>query len=307
VTSRLPQIPLTKRLIVNADDFGMTEGVNRGILESHRHGIVTSTTLLATGAAFESAVAAGREHPRLGIGVHLNLSEGRPVSPPAEIPSLVDPQGRLHLTPGKLCFAIITGRVRMAEIETELRAQITKAMNAGIIPTHVDGHMHVHVLPGVSKAVVKVAQEFHIPAVRCPVEPASALRATKARNESLTKRRLISLAVSANALRLRGLAENAGLAYPARFYGIFATGYLDTQAIAQILQFLPNTADPCELMCHPGYIDAALADTGGDLQQQRETERAALTSPDTLRELSSNGISLVTYRELIGGPPHATV
>jgi chitin disaccharide deacetylase len=307
VNSRPSQNPPAKRLIVNADDFGMTEGVNRGILDSHQHGIVTSTTLLATGAAFESAVAGAREHPRLGIGVHLNLSEGHPVSPPSKILSLVNSQGHLHLTPGKLCFAILTGRARMSEIEAELRAQITKVMNAGIIPTHVDGHMHVHVLPGVSNAVVKVAQEFQIPAVRCPVEPTTALRATKARNESLSKRRLISLAVSANALRLRRMVQSAGLACPARFYGIFATGYLDTQAIAQILQFLPNTADPCELMCHPGYIDAALADTGGDLQQQRETERAALTSPDTLRELSSNGISLVTYRELIGGPPHATV
>jgi hopanoid biosynthesis associated protein HpnK len=306
VTSRPPQNPPAKRLIVNADDFGMTEGVNRGILDSHQHGIVTSTTLLATGAAFESAVAAGREHPRLGIGVHLNLSEGRPVSLPAEIPSLVNSQGQLHLTPGKLCFAILTGRVRIAEIETELRAQITKVMNAGIIPTHVDGHMHVHVLPGVSKAVVNVAQEFHIPAVRCPVEPTTALRATKARNESLTKRRLISLAVSANALKLRHLVRNAGLVYPAHFYGIFATGYLDTQAIAQILQAVPASADPSELMCHPGYIDAALADTGGELQHQRETERAALTSSETLRELSTKSIALVTYRELIE-PRRATI
>jgi hopanoid biosynthesis associated protein HpnK len=299
VTSRLPQNPPAKRLIVNADDFGMTEGVNRGILESHRHGIVTSTTLLATGAAFESAVAARAEHPRLGIGVHLNLSEGHPVSPPSQIPSLVNSQGHLHLTPGKLCFAIITGRVRMAEIEAELRAQITKVMNTGIIPTHVDGHMHVHVLPGVSKAVIKVAQEFHIPAVRCPVEPAAALHAAKARNASLTERRLISLAVSANALRLRRLAQNAGLAYPAHFYGIFATGHLDLQAVAQILQSVPETAAPSELMCHPGYIDAALADTGGELQHQRETERAALTSPETLRQLSSRSITLATYRDLI--------
>jgi hopanoid biosynthesis associated protein HpnK len=293
-------------LIVNADDFGMTEGVNRGILESHQRGIVTSTTLLATGAAFESAVAAGREHPRLGIGVHLNLSEGLPVSPSVKIPSLVNSRGRLHLTPGKLCFAIITGRVRLADIETELRAQITKVMNAGITPTHVDGHMHVHVLPGVSKSVVKVAQEFHIPAMRCPVEPIAALRGTKAQNESRTKRRLISLAVSANALKLRRLVRNAGLAYPAHFYGIFATGYLDTQAIAQILQSVPEAASPSELMCHPGYIDAALAETGGELQQQRETERAALTSPETLRELSSQNIKLVTYRDFIG-PPDATL
>jgi hopanoid biosynthesis associated protein HpnK len=298
VTSRLSQNPPAKRLIVNADDFGMTDGVNRGILESHQHGIVTSTTLMATGAAFESAVAAGREHPRLGIGVHLNLSEGVPVSPSSEIPSLVNNQGRLHLTPGKLCFAILTGRVRMAEIETELRGQITKVMNSGIIPTHVDGHMHVHVLPGISKAVVKVAQEFHIPAVRCPVEPIATLRSTKAQNESQTNRRLISLAVSANALNLRRLVRNAGLGCPAHFYGIFATGYLDTRAIAQILQAVPASADPSELMCHPGYIDAALADTGGELQHQRETERAALTSSETLRELSSNGIALVTYREL---------
>jgi predicted glycoside hydrolase/deacetylase ChbG (UPF0249 family) len=308
---------IMKRLIVNADDFGMTQGVNRGILEAHRSGIVSSTTLLANGAAFAEAAAAGRETPDLGIGVHLNLSEGLPVSPAAGIPSLLDAQGRLHWTPERLWSAIATRRVRLAEIEVELRAQVDKIVEAGIVPTHLDGHMHVHVLPGVSEMVVKVARESRIPAVRCPMEPVSRLLrrlpADPQARVSATNRRFVSLAVSWAARRLRRLLEKAGLVYPARFYGIVETGFLDLHAIEEILCSLPDdagtigpgtsgtgTSDPdiSELMCHPGYVDGNLAQVGGRLQTQRESELQALTSPEATRLATARGVQLTTYREL---------
>jgi chitin disaccharide deacetylase len=139
-----------KKLIVNADDFGLTKRVSEAIVEAHRHGIVTSTTLMANGAAFDAATDLSRQMPRLGIGVHLNLSEGMPVSPAPRIPSLLSAHGRLHLTPGRLWKAIAMRRVSLADVETELRAQIAKIHRAGILPTHFDGHKHVHILPRIS-------------------------------------------------------------------------------------------------------------------------------------------------------------
>lgn len=297
-----------KQLIVNADDFGLTEGVNRGILSAHRHGIVTSTTLLANGAAFLTAIAAAGEAPQLGIGVHLNLSEGLPVSSATEIPTLVDAQGRLHLTPGKLRRAMLNGREAIErDIEVELRAQIAKVMQAGITPTHLDGHMHVHVLPGVSEIVIKLAHGFRIPAVRCPAEKITGLlrKVPRAPNPhpsagsppgSVARRRLVALAVSWGARRLRKLLAKAGLAYPDRFYGIVETGFLDTLALNQILHSLPEGTS--ELMCHPGYVDADLKQVGGRLQEQRQTELAAVGFPTAARVAAEQGICLITYRDL---------
>src|SRR5262249_47753778 len=148
-----------RELIVNADDFGLTRQVSRGIIDAHCEGIVTSTTLLANGGAFEAALSMSRRAPRLGIGVHLNLSEGVPVSPPATIPSLVDPRGRLHLTPGRLWAGVLRCKVSLSDVERELRAQIEKVLRAGIAPTHFDGHKHVHALPCFSDIVIRLAQQ----------------------------------------------------------------------------------------------------------------------------------------------------
>jgi chitin disaccharide deacetylase len=297
-----------KQLIVNADDFGLTEGVSRGILQAHRTGIVTSTTLLANGAAFLAAVNLGREAPELGIGVHLNLSEGIPVCPAGEIPTLVDAQGRLHLTPGRLRRAMLLGRAHRSDIETELRAQIAKVVKEGITPTHLDGHMHVHVLPGVSEIVIKLAQEFHIPAVRCPAEKLTSLLrrvpselnaragAGSVDKPSLMNRRLIAMAVSWSAGRLRKLLAKADLAYPERFYGIVETGFLNSRVLEQILRALPECTS--ELMCHPGCLDADLKQVGGRLQEQRETELAAVGFPTASRVAAEQGIRLITYRDL---------
>src|SRR6185503_13650054 len=124
-----------RELIVNADDFGLTRRVTQGILDAHRDGIVTSTTLLANGGAFGDAVSMSRRAPQLGIGVHLNLSEGAPVSRPFNIPSLVDAQGTLHLTPGLLGAGILQHKVSLSDVERELHAQIEKVLRAGISPT----------------------------------------------------------------------------------------------------------------------------------------------------------------------------
>src|SRR5215471_3631297 len=263
-----------KQLIVNADDFGLTKRVSEAIVEAHRHGIVTSTTLMANGAAFEAAVASSRQMPRLGIGAHLNLSEGMPVSPALRIPSLVNDRGRLYLTPGRLWKAIVRRRVSLADVETELRAQIAKIKRAGILPTHFDGHKHVHILPGVSDIVIRLAREFSVSSVRCPLEEPPRLfdisDSQRTSRVSVLKQFLVGRGVSALARRLRQKLAEAELACPTHFYGISETGFLDSRGILEVLRQLPEGTS--ELMCHPGYVDAELARTGTRLLGEREIE-----------------------------------
>jgi hopanoid biosynthesis associated protein HpnK len=290
-----------KRLIVNADDLGLTRLVSQGILDAHRHGIVTSTSLMANGEAFDPAIAISGRAPRMSVGVHLTLTQGIPVSPAFEVPTLVDAHGRLYLTPGQFLNRIVTHRISLREIEIELRAQIAKVLRAGISPTHLDGHKHLHVLPGISEIVIRLAQEFGIPSVRCPVEelpPAYLSHCLHTAQTGVFKQWLAARAVSWFARRFRSKLTQAGLNYRTHFYGLSQTGFLNEESLEAILRHLPDGAS--ELMCHPGYADSLLAKTGTRLLAQREIEcRALISSPN--RELAiSEGIQLVSYSEFAG-------
>ena len=283
-----------KQLIVNADDFGLTEGVNRGIVEAHADGIVTSTTILANGAAFEAAVAMSRKLPSLAIGVHLNLTQGPPVAPPESVQALIDARGELHLSPSQLWRAIAMRRVPALQIETELRAQVKKVLAAGLTPTHLDGHMHVHLFPVVSDAAIQIAGEFGMRAVRCPLERTRLKGLGKGLEE--IKRGGIAFSVSQLARRLRSKLEKAGLAYPSHFFGTRQTGSLDRESLLEILESLPDGTS--ELCCHPGYSNADLEKAGGELTFQREDELLALTSVEAKALIHSRAIRLTTYRAL---------
>ncbi len=290
-----------KRLIVNADDFGLTENVNRGILDAYRDGILTSTTLLANGMAFESAVAASKKFHGLGIGVHLNLTEGMPVADASLIPTLVDRRGRLYLTPPRLWAGIALGQVSHSEIEVELRAQVMKVIHAGIRPTHFDGHKHVHVLPHISEIVIRLARELRVPAVRCPLEH-NPYANNRSRNRMLSgistfKQYLVGLAVSKLARSFREKLTREGLLSSSYFYGISQTGFLNAAAIREILMNLPPGTS--ELMCHPGYRDLDLERAGTRLLAQREIETHGLTALSVKNSMVSGRIQLWNYRDLV--------
>jgi chitin disaccharide deacetylase len=285
-----------RQLIVNADDFGLTERVSEGILDAHREGIVTSTTLMANGGAFDSTVSMSRRASRLGIGVHLNLTDGRPVSPALRIPSLVDRSGRLHLSPGRLLKALVARQINLAEIETELRRQISKIFSAGILPTHLDGHKHVHVLPGISEIVIRLAQEYSIRSIRCPMETLPKFLTIKRSGISraaVVKQYFVARTVSAFARHFKEKLAEAGLVSPVRFFGLSETGFLDAESIHDILERLPEGVS--ELMCHPGYLDVDLRKTGTRLLAQREVEIRGLTAPQVRKFVAESGIQLVTY------------
>jgi predicted glycoside hydrolase/deacetylase ChbG (UPF0249 family) len=240
-----------------------------------------------------------RRAPQLGIGVHLNLTEGEPVSPALRIPSLVDRTGRLYLNPGRLLRAIMGRQINLTDVESELRQQITKIFCAGISPTHLDGHKHVHVLPGVSDIVIRLAQEFSIPGIRCPCEVTPNRLTLLRRGNSRTavvKQYLVGRVVSGFARSFEEKLAQAGLLFPAHFYGLSQTGFLHTQSIRHILGRLSDGVS--ELMCHPGYLDNDLVRAGTRLLSQREVELWALTAPIVRKLVADRGIQLISYRQL---------
>jgi len=292
-----------KRLIVNADDFGLAPSVNRAVLVAHREGILTSTSLLANGPAFDEAIASSRQVPQLSVGVHLNISEGRPVSPCLSIPTLVNGRGELHLRPLRLWISLLMGEIRLEHIHTEWRAQILKVFDAGVTPTHLDAHLHVHVLPQLSPILIALAREFCIRSVRSPAEDLEAtlpsLWKIEGASMAAVKRSAIACGVSSLARRLREQSRAAGLFCPSVFLGLVHTGFLNARTLNALLALVPDGST--ELMCHPGYASPQLEALGGELTRQRQAEVLALIAPEVKEIVRRLGIRLTNFRDLEDG------
>jgi chitin disaccharide deacetylase len=285
-----------RNLIVNADDLGWTAGVNRGIAEAHRNGIVTSASLLANGGAFAEAVELARDLSGLGVGVHLNLNDGPPVAPRESVPSLVNEAGEFEGGPDGLLLKIATRGLSMREVEIEWGAQISKARDAGIEPTHLDGHKHVHMLPGLFEIALRLAKRYGIGAIRVSHE-ASSLRAALSTGERRAAA-VLKQGVQARGLKLlardaRKQAERAGVSTADYFCGIAQTGELTNEGVARLLRSLPEGTT--ELMCHPGYADDALRKTSTRLQGSRQKEVEMLTDKEIRNLVASHGIRLIDY------------
>jgi predicted glycoside hydrolase/deacetylase ChbG (UPF0249 family) len=286
-----------KNLIVNADDLGWTDGVNRGIVEAFHHGIVTSTSLLANGAAFAGGVEAARSAPGLGVGVHLNLSDGPPVADRETVTSLLNNDGEFAGGPENLLLRRARRGLSLAEVENEWDAQIQKVRDAGISPTHLDGHKHVHMLPGLFEIALKLAKRHDIGAIRVSLE-ASSLRAALSSGSKQNAGVVMKQGVQARGLKLlardaREQAGGAGISTADYFCGIAQTGELTREGMEQFVKSLPDGTT--ELMCHPGYADAALQKTPTRLQDSRQTELRILTDTGIRNLVASMGIRLIDY------------
>jgi len=288
-----------KNLIVNADDLGWTRGVNRGIGEAHQNGIVTSTSLLANGEAFKDGVETAQDLPRLGVGVHLNLSDGKPVAPVLNVKSLLNKAGEFSLGPEALLFRLTAKSLELNEVETEWDAQIEKVRGTGIHPTHLDGHKHVQMLPGLFAIALRLAKKHGIEAVRVAHEASSLRAALTAAGDSSSV--IVKQGVQARGLKLlardaRAMAERAGVATADFFCGIAQTGALTKSGVQQLLASLPEGTT--ELMCHPGYADTDLQKTATRLQQSRQTELKILTDTGIRKSVATLGIRLINYSEI---------
>lgn len=274
------------RLVVNADDFGLSEGINAGVIGSHVDGIVTSASLIANGPAFKEAVELALAHPSLDIGVHLTLTEISPVLPADRVPTLVDARGRFAADVFELARRGLRGSLALAEVRAELDAQIRRVQARGIPISHLDGHQHVHVLPGIAGVVAELAAEHAVAAVRHPCE--------RVRSYMLvgSTRRL------AEQLALNGMCSVSPLARLKRtdaFVGFNFGGRLTERNLETVLAYLPARGTT-ELMCHP-------ADAERDGPQARwgysgTAERTALTSDKIKALIAARGIDLVAYRDL---------
>jgi predicted glycoside hydrolase/deacetylase ChbG (UPF0249 family) len=292
-----------RNLIVNADDLGWTGGVNLGIAEAHGNGIVTSSSLLANGEAFASAVELALGRKSLGVGVHLNLSNGEPIAPPELVISLLNDQGTFAGGPESILMKLARRSMLLSEVEEEWDAQIRKVRAAGITPTHLDGHKHVHMLPGLFEVAVKLAKRHAIGAIRISHE-SSPLRTALATGEQRNARKVMKQGVQARAIKMlardvREQASRMGLTTTDYFCGIAQTGELTREGVEKLLRGLPEGTT--ELMCHPGFLDGDLANSETRLQQSRAREVEILTDKAIRNLVAEQGIRLIDYGFLSQG------
>jgi hopanoid biosynthesis associated protein HpnK len=286
-----------KQLILNADDFGMTLGVNEGIIRAHREGILTSATLMANGEAFDDAVERARANKELGVGCHLVLVGGKCVATKDSVASLVDAGGNLPDSLPLFVAKISSGIIRIEEIEREFRAQIGRVRAAGIEPTHLDTHKHTHAHPRVMEALGKVAKECGIARVRKPIENLrDSWETSQAGGQGVSMQILAAGAVRAIAPQFTAISRRYGLLSPDHFLGLAMTGQLGPTVLRGVIGTVVDGTT--EIMLHPGICDADLARSGSRLQKQREDELQGLLDPGVRSAVTERGIRLISYREL---------
>ncbi len=281
-----------RRLIINADDFGLTEGVNQAILELNAAEVLPSATLMATGAAFRQAVHAAFMQPALGVGCHVVLVDGQSVLHTSELPTLA-PAGSLRTQLTRFMVDLFSDRIAFSEIEREAIAQIRRVQSSGITVTHVDTHKHTHMFPRVLGALIRAAQACGVPAIRNPFEPNWSLRLTeKAPAARLLQVRTLRLFRShfLRSTRAAGLHTTDGA------LGVLATGTFDTGYLLRLLLNMPPGT--WELVCHPGFVDDDLKRARTRLIATREVERAALLDALEHPPVDLPRIDLVNYAEL---------
>jgi hopanoid biosynthesis associated protein HpnK len=295
---------VVRRLIINADDFGFTAGVNRAIIEAHTNGVVTSSTLMANGRAFADAVKLAKSAPRLSIGCHVVLIDGEAVVAAGRIPSLAAKSSATssraqEFRDGLKSFAVraISGRLTANEIAAEATAQIRKIQTAGIEISHVDTHKHTHIFPAILRPLLRAAAACGVHAVRNPFGPRLPLKST----QLLARPNLWTRYAEVNILRrfaskFRDAVKRESFTTPDGTLGIEVTGTLDENLFLAIARNIP--VGTWEFVCHPGYNDADLQAAKTRLRQSRETELHVLTMPAAREIFAQEGVELISYSQL---------
>ena len=291
-----------RRLIINADDFGLTAGVNRAIVEAHENGVVSSATLMANGRAFGQAVSLAQSTPGMGVGCHVVLVDGAPLLPQTQVHSLLDGSGnsagdaRFREGISKFGALAMLGRLAADEIEAEATAQIRKLQASGIPVTHLDSHKHTHLFPRVLRPLLRAAQRCGVRAIRNPFERIQGSQL--AASPSLWRRWAEVGVLRGFARHFREAVQQAGIATPDGTLAIVATGTLNDRLLRLMVENLPEGT--WELVCHPGYNDADLQGIQTRLRESREQELRILTSQSTRDLLAANGVEMVSFRDLAG-------
>ena len=287
-----------RRLIINADDFGYTRGVNRAIVEAHTRGVVTSSTLMAKGEAFDEAAQMAKTMPHLSIGCHVVLIDGEPALDSNKVASLTEGH---RFRDGLKTFAAraLAGRIDGGEVTAEAAAQIRTLQAAGVPVSHVDTHKHTHLFPQILRPVLGAAKECGVRAIRNPFGPRFPLRS----NQLLARPNLWTRFAEMRILRgfagkFHAAVDCEGFVTTDGTLGIEVTGTLDETLFQAIAQSIPDGT--WEFVCHPGYNDADLQAAHTRLRESRETELRVLTLPKARDLLAQAGVQLISYRDLVG-------
>ncbi len=239
---------MTRRvLIINADDFGWTDGHNQAVKEAYQRGVLNRVSLLCNGEAFEEAVALAQQLPRLQVGVHLTLSEGRPLLPAAQLPHLTRGDGKFHDTLKSLLALWWQGRLITKEVQAEWRAQIERALRSDVVVAHLDSHKHVHLLPPLLQALIALAKEYRISTTRLPVEPFSV---------QVRRRGFAWLMIWMLGWQARGQLRAAGIGFADRFMGFSTSGMMVKDRLLKIIREAPKGVT--EIMMHPAIQTPAV-------------------------------------------------
>ena len=276
-----------KQLIVNADDWGLTPAVNRGVARAFQDGIVTSASLLVTGSAFEDAVVLARQNPKLDVGLHLALVEEQAVLGRDVLPTLVDETGRFPRTSAKFIRRAVLGRISWHEVEREVAAQIALFQETGLRLSHVNSHQHLHMFPPVYQIVRRLTHSMENVWIRNPAGPWR-----KSPGTSLG-RWVQRLGLNLTCLAARGLHDGSRPQMPDGLCGFEVSGCLTRSALQQILRRIPHGL--YELICHPGEDDADTRTRYSHWDYRWAQELETLTAPETRVILEERGIVLTSF------------
>lgn len=287
-----------KYCIVNADDFGLSEKINEGIIFSHLNGIVTSASIIANGMAFEHAINRLHEAPNLDIGVHLNVLRGKPLFKDTQLKYLTNREGRFV---GNVCSFlkryIYFGKKFLKNVENEYRAQIKRVLLSNLKPSYLNSEKHIHLIAGIIDITVDLAKEYKIDAIR--------VASGNPDLHLIIKGNLIQdvkdIVIRGFSKRAKHLCDRKEIYYTNHFFGVTSEGNLDKETLIYMLSKIKdNTA--AEIMVHPGYANKNLNEDIGFgsyfLKESREHEMKILTDKEVIREVEKMEIRLVNYKSL---------
>jgi predicted glycoside hydrolase/deacetylase ChbG (UPF0249 family) len=286
---------MRRQLVVNADDLGLTGGVNDGIFAAHERGILTSASIFANGPASADAIERSQADPSLGIGAHLTLVDGTPALPPWQVPTLVTDDGRFHSSWKPFIVACLRGQISLDEVERELTTQINRLRLAGLELTHLDTHKHVHLYPPIFRIVARLAVRFGIRVVRAPFERWSALSLAAGNNNTRRMARGQALLNTLSwpwAWQNYRVARSLGLRTP-QFIGRIHTGVMSSATLRRLLH--ATKPGVTELMLHPGHVDDALWHVNTRLLDSRQQELNLLCGLEAGALLVAEQIELVRH------------
>lgn len=281
-----------KKVIINADDFGLIQGVNEGIVEAHQEGILTSATLMANMPGFDQAVEMAGANPELGVGVHLNILRGQPLSPAQKVGSLLSRELRFIPSVSNLLYRMVLKRVSFDEVEREFRAQVERVQGTGIDPSHIDSEKHIHLIRPLFRIVIKLAKEYKINKVRFIQE-----YCVSSRPGQMFKSMFISL--SSTSMKKKMVQE--GVRSPDRFYGVCDTGRITAAKLQGAFERAKEGVT--EIMVHPGFITQEVLELEKQIgpfyiNKYREKELNALLDKKLSKLIADLEIQLINFNQL---------